>query len=238
MSAWTVARTTLLRASRRPSTYAIGALAFFPAVVGALSGYSGNGALAAGGPVAIGLVAPLLVAAMVAGPVGESYEQRTVVYWFTRPFRREMVLVGETLGFTVVAAIALALSGSLLAVANALTGTADLSSLARVPLGMALQAAALVGFSVACGTMVPKHPVLTALALLLISEGAFPRLWSKLAYLSFGFHTSVITGMPFTSDAGALPEAPSLMFSAIALIVFGSIPLLVAMATVRNRDLT
>ena len=238
MSALTVARTVLLRASRRPSTYVISALAFVPALFGAILGSQGHGALAGGGPLTLRLVAPLMVAAMVAGPVGESFENRTVVYWFTRPFPRWQVLAGEALGHFAVASLALVLAGALLAVANALTGTADLASLARIPVGLALEAAALVGFSVAIGALVPKHPVLAALVVLMLSEGALPMVWEKLSYLSLAYHTSVLTGLPFSFLGGASDvAAPPLAVSAAVLLVWAAAPLAVASAVVRDRDL-
>lgn len=241
MSALVVARTTLLRASRRPSTYAIAALAFLPAAVGALAGATGSSALSVGGPVALQLVAPLMVAAMVAGPVGESFENRTVVYWFTRPFPRSMVLLGDALGYAVVAALALVLSGALLAVANALTASADLASLARIPLGMALEGAALVGFAVAVGAMVPRHPVVTTFTALVLTEGVLPRVWDPLAYVSVAYHTGILTGLPFaesgTTGAAALTAPPALASLAV-VIAYAVAPLLVAMRVVEERDLT
>ncbi len=237
MSALTVARTTLLRASRRPSTYVISALAFAPAAFGALFGARGQGALDAGGPLALRLVAPIMVAALVASPVGESFENRTVVYWFTRPFRRPSVLVGELLGHSALAAAALFLSGALLAVANALTSTADLASLARIPFGLAFEAVTLVAFSVAAGALVPKHPVVTALSVFTLVEGALPSLWAKLSYLSISYHASVIARLPFaftSADAGV--DAPPMWLSVAALAAWAFIPMFAASLVVNDRD--
>jgi ABC-type transport system involved in multi-copper enzyme maturation permease subunit len=240
MSAFTVARTTLLRASRRPSTYAIAALSFLPPLVGALAGATGHSAIETGGPVAIGLVAPLMVPALVAGSVGEGFENRTVVYWFTRPFPRAQVLLGEALGYGALTMGAMMLSGMLLAAANALTGTADVASLARIPLGLALLAVALTGFSVAVGALVPKHPVLTALSVLLLTEGALPRVWAKFSYTSMGYHSGVLTGLP-SVEAGATGDAslraPSPFVSLAVLVAFGLLPIIVAALQVEDRDL-
>jgi ABC-type transport system involved in multi-copper enzyme maturation permease subunit len=237
VSALTVARTTLLRASRRPSTYVIAGLSFLPAAVGALLGARGHGALEAGAPLALRLVAPLMVAAMVAGPVGESFENRTVVYWFTRPFRRTSVLLGEILGHTVIAAAALVLSGALLAVANALTGTADLASLARIPLGLALEALVLVSFSVAAGSLAPKHPALVALAVLVCTELALPIVWAKASYASISYHASVVGALPyaFTGADGSV-EAPPVWVSFAVLAVWAIVPMIAASAVVEDRD--
>lgn len=237
MSALTVARTTVLRAARRPSTWVIAGLSFVPAAFGALFGARGQGALAAGGPLALRLVAPLMVAAMVAGPVGESFENRTVVYWFTRPFRRAYVLLGEALGHTLLAGLALVLSGALLAVANALTGVADLASLGRIPLGLALEAMTLVSFSVAVGALVPKHPVVTALSVLTLTEGALPSAWEKLSYASISYHASVVSGLPYALTGGdSNVEAPPAWASVAVLAAWAVLPMLAASVVVEERD--
>ncbi len=238
MSTLTVARTTLLRATRRPSTWALAALAFFPAAFGAAFGAQGYGALTTGGPLALRLVAPLMTAAMVAGPVGESFENRTVVYWFTRPFPRAQVLVGEALGHAVAAVSAMLLSGALLAVANALTGTADLASLARIPLGLFAETVALVSLAVALGALVPKHPVLVTLGVLLFTEGALPTAWEKFSYLSLAYHGSVLSGLPFGFMGGeTVMSAPPAAVSLAVLAVYTVAPLALASLVVNDRDL-
>lgn len=237
MSALTVARTTMLRAARRPSTWVIAGLSFAPALFGAVLGSRGHGALDAGGPLALRLVAPLMVSAMVAGPVGESFENRTVVYWFTRPFRRASVLFGEAIGHAVIASLALVLSGALLAVANALTGVADLASLARIPFGLAFEAVTLVCLAVAVGALVPKHPVVTALSILTLTEGALPSAWEKLSYLSLSYHASVLSGLPYALTGGDNNvEAPPLWVSLLVLSLWAALPMVAAALVVEERD--
>ncbi len=237
MSALVVARTTLLRATRRPSTWVICSLAFLPAMVGAASGLTGHGVLDAGGPVALGLVAPLLVPALVAAPTGEQFESRTVVYWFTRPFPRAMVLVGDALGYAALAAGALAMSGMLLASLDAILGTAELASLARIPLAMAAEALGLVSLSVAAGALVPRHPVVSVLALLVLTEAVLPRVWDAARWLSLGFHASVLAGMPFAeAGAVALAAPPSALASLVVMALWAAAPLAAAMVTVSQRD--
>ncbi len=234
MSVLTVARTTLLRASRRPSTYAIGALAFLPALVGALSGWAGHGVLASGGPIALRFVGPLMIPALVAAPVGEQFENRTVVYWFTRPFARPWVLVGDAIGYGVLAVVALGLAGMLLAGTNALMGQSDLAGLVRVPLAMALQGIALVSLSVAAGALVPKHPVVSVLSLLVFTEGA-AAVRPQLAYASLGFHAGALGGMPYAVGESAM-ATPSPVVSVVVLLAYAIVPLVIAAQTVNDRD--
>lgn len=234
MSALTVARTTLLRASRRPSTWAIGALAFLPALAGALSGWAGHGVLPTGGPLALRFVGPLMIPALVAAPVGEQFENRSVVYWFTRPFPRARVLVGDALGYGILAAVALGLAGMLLAGASALMGVGDLEGLVRPPLAMALQGVALVSLSVAAGALVPKHPVVAVLSALVFTEGAaFVK--PELAYASLGFHAGALGHMPYAIGEGGL-AAPSPLVSLAVLGAYAVLPLVVAAQTVTERD--
>lgn len=236
MSALTVARTTLLRASRRPSTWAIAALSFLPALVGALSAWAGHGVLTVGAPVALRLVGPLMVPALVAAPVGEQFDNRTVVYWFTRPFARAWVLVGDALGYAVVAALALGLCGMLLGGIHALHGVSDLASLVRVPVGLALFGASLVGFCIAAGALAPRHPVVAAIVALVMTEGVAPGVWSKLTYVSVGYHASVIAGMPFGDEGGATLATPPVWVSLAAMLAYAVLPLVLAVAVVDDRD--
>lgn len=235
MSLLTVARTTLLRASRRPSTWVIGAVAFLPALVGALSGWAGRGVLPSGGPLAL-LVGPLLIPALVAAPVGEQFEQRTVVYWFTRPFPRALVLAGDALGYGVLVAAALGLAGMLLAGTHALLGVSDLAGLLRPPLALVLQGLSLVSLSVAAGALVPRHPVVAAFAALLFTDGA-ALLKPALAYASPSFHASALAHMPYIFSEASATVTPAPLVSVAVLLGYAVLPLAVAAQTVDERDL-
>jgi hypothetical protein len=234
MSALTVARTTLLRASRRPSTWAIGALAFLPALAGALSGWAGHGVLTVGGPLALRFVGPLMIPALVAAPVGEQFENRTVVYWFVRPFPRARVLLGDALGYGLLAALALGLAGMLLAGTHALMRMSDLAGLLRPPLAMALQGIALVSLSVAAGALVPKHPVVAVLSLLVCTEGAAV-VKPEFAYASLGFHAGALGSMPYAFGDTTLAQ-PSVAVSLAVLAAYTVLPLVVAAQAVTERD--
>ncbi len=235
----TVARTSLLRATRRHSTYVVSALALAPALLGALLGAQGHGATATAGPIAIRLIAPLLVVSLVAGPVGEAFESRTMVYYFTRPVPRAAVLAGEWLAYAVLAAGVLAVGGGFLAIANALTGSADVGSLVRIPLGLAAEGVALVGFSLGIAALFPKHPLVAAIGLLTLTEGALAALPGAFQYASISYHAGQLTGMASdAADAGTGTASPvSLLVSAAVLLVYGLVPLVVSMVVVTDRDL-
>jgi ABC-type transport system involved in multi-copper enzyme maturation permease subunit len=161
-AALSIARVSILRATRRPSSWWLSALAFAPAVLGAALGAAGYGALAVPAPLLVSVAAPLLVIPWVAGVLGEAFERRTVIYWFVRPMARPTALLGEWIGAAVSVGAVLLLGAAMLAVANALTGNAAISSLVRLPLAVFAEAVSLAGFSVGVGALSPKHPVSVA----------------------------------------------------------------------------
>lgn len=241
MSALTVAHTVVLRAVRRPSTWGLAALTFVPTLLAAFAGASGGVASSAGGPLAIMVIAPLFIVALVSSTVGDGYSQRTVVYWFVRPMPRSMVVLGDFIGHAVFSAAVMALSGSLLAVATIVfSGGGELATLARVPLGLALEAMVLTALCEGVATLAPRHPVGTSLALLAVTEVALPGLWGPLAWMSLTRHIGSITGLPPTSLPGALTgNLPQLSLSVgvLVLAVYTAIPLVLAMRTATERDL-
>lgn len=238
MSAMTVvARTSLLRASRRPSTWGLGAMAFLPALLGASMGAAGEGALPVAGPVAIWVVSPLLAVALVAGTVGEGFERRTMVYWFTRPVSRAAVILGEFLANAALCAVILGLGGMALAVVHALTGDATVSGLLRLPAALALEGIALAGFSLGVGVLAPKHPVFVAIGVLVVLEGALPRLWAPLQYLSMTTHVAWLGGLGFEAAATGQATPPAALLSLLAVALFTTVPTLLAVRVAMDRDL-
>ncbi|MEZ4409475.1 MAG: hypothetical protein R3A52_23840 [Polyangiales bacterium] len=95
MSAAAVARTAALRAARRPSTWGLAALGLVPAAIAAIAGAAG-GVASSAEALAIMVIAPLFVVALVAATAGDGYAQRTVVYWFVRPMARTSPWCSET----------------------------------------------------------------------------------------------------------------------------------------------
>jgi ABC-type transport system involved in multi-copper enzyme maturation permease subunit len=239
MAVMTVARVVALRAVRRPSTWALGALTFLPALVGLVMGLQGLGVASTVGPLALTVLGPLLVIALVASPVGEGYEQRTVVYWFTRPMGRPAVVLGELVGYGAVSALALFLAGTLLAMVNATVGRGDLSTLVRVPLGMALEGVVLAAMVQGLATRFPRWPVAAAIGALLLTELALPRLWAPLMYTSLTWHVGTLSGLITEVPASLIGrvDPPAALASALCLAVYAGAPLLAAVQHVSDRDL-
>jgi hypothetical protein len=239
-AALAIARVSVLRAVRRPSSWWLSALAFLPAALGAWLGASGYDALSVPAPLLVYVVAPLLVVPWVAGVLGEAFERRTVIYWFVRPIARPSALLGEWLGATVAVGAVLMLGGAMLAVANALTGNATIASLGRLPLAMLAEAVALAGFSVGVGALAPKHPVSVAVGALAVTEVALPTVWAPLQTLSLSRQVLVLAGLDAStalpSLVGTAPAA-SLPVAALVLAVFVAIPMGLAVRTVLDRDL-
>lgn len=233
-----VSRTTLVRASRRASTYVIAGLGLLPPALAALMGALGEDATRVAAPLAIRLIAPLVVVALVASAVGESYENRTAVYWFVRPVSRASVVAGEWLGWAMLVAGVMGLSGAFLAIANAITGNPDALSLARIPLAFALEAVVLVGLATGIAALVPKHPLVTAIGFLTLTEGALALLPGAFQYASLSYHIGQLAGVvSATEDAPAAPAAVGAVVSAVVLALYGLLPLAIAMKTAEDRDL-
>jgi len=239
-AALSIARASVLRAVRRPSSWWLSALAFLPALLGGWLGATGHDALSLGGPLLIGVAAPLLVVPWVAGVLGEAFERRTVVYWFVRPMARPVALLGEWLGSFVVVGGVLALGGAMLAVANAVTGNAAASSLVRLPAAMLAEAAALAGFSVGVGTLAPKQPVTVAVGLLAVTEVALPALYGPLQSVSLTRQVSTLAGIDAGASLGSLAgtaPSPSISIALLVVALFALVPLGLGMRTVVDRDL-
>ncbi len=239
-AALSIARVSILRAVRRPSSWWLSALAFLPALLGAWLGYKGYGALAVPAPLLAYVAAPLLVVPWVAGVLGEAFERRTVVYWFVRPMARPTALLGEWLGAAASVGVVLLLGSAMLAVANALTGNASIGSLARLPLAMLAHAVALAGFSVGVATLSPKHPVSLAVGVLAVTEVALPSLWAPLQAVSLSHQALVLAGLdaaPLLPSLVGDAPTPSVGVALAVLAIFAAVPLGLAVRTVIDRDL-
>lgn len=236
----TVAKMTLARAARRPSTYALAGLAMVPVLLAGVMAKAGYNAMGTAGPLTIRVIAPLLVVSLVASPVGESIEARTWVYYFIRPVSRALVVVGEALGFAILAAALMAACGGFLAVINAFSGNVDMMSLVRIPGAMALEAVGLVGFSMGLAVMFPKHPLFVPIGILTLTEGALASLGGRAQYVTLSWHVGQLAGIASDASdgAGGGVAAVSLVASLVALAVVALAPLGLSMRTVYDRDLT
>lgn len=234
-----VARTSLLRASRRPSTWGLAGAAFLPALLGGALGAAGYGALGVAAPLAAWVFAPLLAVSLVAGVVGESFERRTVVYWFTRPVSRSAVVLGEFVANAALCAVILGLAGMLLAVAYALTGDATVAGLLRIPLAFSLEGVGLAGLALGVGVAAPKHPVVVAAAILLVVEGALPNLVAGFKYASLFAHVGWLAGVEgmVTDAATGTATAPPWPVSLGVVALYAAAPTLLAARVAETRDL-
>lgn len=236
-----IARASVLRAVRRPSTWWLSALAFLPAALGGWLGATGHDALNPAAPLLVGVIAPLLVVPWVAGVLGEAFERRTVVYWFVRPIPRPVALLGEWLGAFLVVGVVLALGAAMLAVAHALTGNASMGSLLRLPLALAAEALALAGFSVGVGAIAPKQPVTVAVGVLAVTEVALPALWGPLQWVSLSRQVSTLAGVEASSSIGSLAgtaPTPSVAAALVVVSLFALLPLGLGVRSAMERDLT
>ena len=235
-----IARVSLLRAVRRPSTWWLSAIAFVPALLAGWVGALGHDAMSVGAPLLVDVAAPLLTVPWVAGSLGDLFERRVVVYWFTRPIERWSALVGEWLAATLAVGWVLILGGAMLAVAQALTGNASISSLFRLPAAMLVEAAALSGLSVGVAALAPRHPVSATIAVLAVTEAALPGLWAPMQSLSLSHHVATLAGIDANASMGSLAgtaPTPSMLAAAVVLTLYSVLPLAIGARAIADRDL-
>ncbi len=235
-----VAKVSLLRAVRRPSTWWLSALAFVPALLGGWMGALGHGAMSVGAPLLIDVAAPLLAVPWVAGALGEVFERRVAVYWFTRPVPRWAPLLGEWLGATAALSLVLVLGGAMLAVADALTGSATIGSLFRLPAAMITEAAALAGLCIGVAALAPKHPVSVSIAVLAVTEAALPGLWAPMQSISLSRQVGTLAGVDPGASIGSLAgtaPSPSTLTAALVIALFCAVPMGLGARAVIDRDL-
>ena len=146
---------------------------------------------------------PLLVSSVVA----EELENETITYLWSRPIPRSTVLFGKLLGLIplLIALFAAATAGAWAAVVS--SGLADTQDLVRGIAAASAGAAAFALVSAAIGTLVPKHPVATSVAYVLVLDLPMGSLPFSLGKLAVSHHISIIAGVSENSEAGSVASA-------------------------------
>lgn len=134
------------------------------------------------------LLAPVI---HLAGALGEELDGQTYTYFWSRPIAREAVVLGKLLA---IAPFLVVLSVAAVGLAFAIAGaTAD--ELARTLPAVALGTVAACAFAVGIGALVPRHPLVAALAWVLIAEQILPAV-PAIQNLSVVHHVQVIAALP------------------------------------------
>ncbi|MBL8602151.1 MAG: ABC transporter permease [Myxococcales bacterium] len=239
MSAMTVARVEVTRALRRSSSAGVWAVGLIPSAVGLVTALRGGSMLGTAAVLLVKLIAPLSAVALVASPVGEGYESRTVLYWFLRPVPRSRVVLGAFMGYASLVAVGLFLSGAVFALIHATAGHGAVSTLATIPLALAFEGAALTAMVLGLATLFPKWPVAASAGLLTLTEAVLPVMLGQAHLLSVSWHISHLMGLDLgTEDAllGTVPQV-SAPVSVIAVLLFAALPVAAAVLNVEDREL-
>lgn len=207
---WLLARLYLRQVLRSKAVWFAGLIIALPALVGfAVAQEEPEGAWNA----IMGMVFTLLAfvpAALSARVIAEELDRQTFTYLWSRPIRRWTVLVGKGLGATGATGALLLASAGIGYLAAESRGLVGHSELIGALGATAVGCLSLCAISASIGTMLPRHPVASAIVYMLVLDlpvGAIP---FGLRYLSVTFHLGELAGV---GDAGVNP-AVSLMWIA------------------------
>lgn len=168
------------------------------------------------------LLAPVV---HLAGALGEETDGKTYTYLWSRPIPRRAVLLGKMLAMTpllCVLAPAALVGGYLIVAAGA--GSVEPAWLARALPAAALGVVTASTFALGLGALVPRHPLVAALAWVFIGEQILPAV-PAVQNLSALHHVEVLAALPHPPSSITGQPAGS----AIALLVLAGVWLTVAL---------
>jgi hypothetical protein len=137
------------------------------------------------------LAAVVIVALVVAGPIGEEFEERTMTYLWSRPIPRGSVIVGKVLAL---APIAILLMGASVGVSFAtMTGDAAHSSVGDGVAAAAGGMLAMSALAAAVATLVPRQALALTIAYLFFIDLPMGVIPAKLQLASITYHQSELS---------------------------------------------
>jgi ABC-type transport system involved in multi-copper enzyme maturation permease subunit len=176
------------------------------------------------------LLAPVL---HLAPAIGEEQDGKTYTYLWSRPIRREAILLGKLLAIAPAAALAavvvLLAEFGIVALGPA---TPDVGSLPRVLLAAVAGVAAASAYALGVGSLFPRHPLVAAMAYVFFAEQILPQV-KAIQNLSTLYHVKRIAAVAdpsFVGEAG-VPEGLA------GLAILSAIWLAIAIWRVRRVEL-
>ncbi|HTJ43000.1 MAG TPA: ABC transporter permease subunit [Kofleriaceae bacterium] len=133
----------------------------------------------------------VLSALLVAGLIGEEFEDKTMTYLWSRPLPRWSVITGKLLALVPMAA-AIAAAGVAIALNVALGD--DKAPLGRVAIAIAAGTTARAAIAAAWATLVPKQSVALTIAYLFFFDFPLAVIPARLQAVSLAFHEAQIAG--------------------------------------------
>jgi ABC-type transport system involved in multi-copper enzyme maturation permease subunit len=170
------------------------------------------------------LAAIVIASLVVAGPIGEEFEERTMTYLWSRPLPRWSVVTGKLVALVPLAALLFA--GGMATAFALLPGDAR-SSVGDAFAAGALGALAMSMVAAAFATLVPRHALALTIAYLFFVDlplGAIP---AKLQVVSIAYHQSELSRLDTEQGVAA---------SVIGLVAIAAVFLGVALWRVRRIE--
>lgn len=166
----------------------------------------------------------VLAALLVAGLIGEEFEEKTMTYLWSRPLPRWSVITGKLLALVPIAA---AISAIGVAVALNVALGDDKVPLGRVAAAMAAGAAARAAIAAAWATLVPRQAVALTIAYLFFFDFPLAVIPARLQAVSLAYHEAQIAG---------LAHDESVTSAIIGLVAISAVWLGVALWRVRRLE--
>jgi ABC-type transport system involved in multi-copper enzyme maturation permease subunit len=186
-----IARVTWIRAVRSRAIYGAILLALMPLAMAVI--FRGLGERHWRGVVEIGHAsAAVLAALVVAGPIGEEFEDRTMTYLWSRPLPRWSVIVGKLVALAPLAALLVA--GGM-AIALRESGGEPMGAIERVALAMGLGMLARAAVAAAIATLVPRQALALTIAYLFFFDLPLAAIPARLQVATIWFHEDAIAGL-------------------------------------------
>jgi hypothetical protein len=147
------------------------------------------------------MLAPVL---HLAPAVNEESDGKTYTYLWSRPVRREALLFGKLLAVAPAAIVAATLA---LLVAYGIVslgpGTIPISSVLRAIVAAAAGVGAACCYALGIATLVPRHPLIAAIAYVFFAEQILPQV-KAIQNLSTLYHVKVVAALPHSGVEGNL----------------------------------
>ncbi len=218
-----IARVTVTRALRTRSLIGAALVAALPVGLAAILHQTKHDSGIAVYQVATA-VAIVIAGLIVAGPIGEEFEDRTMTYLWSRPLPRWSVITGKLAALVPLAALLYA--GSL--VASFAIMTDDTSRGIGLVVGAAaLAMVAMAGLAAAIATLVPRQALALTIAYLFFVDLPIGVIPARIQVLSISFHEAALAGVSHDESAA---------WAAIGLAAIAALWMMVALWRVRRIE--
>jgi hypothetical protein len=208
-----IARVTLVRALRTRAIIGAAIVAALPIVMAQV--FHSMNQRHWRGIVELGhATAAVLAGLVIAGPIGEEFEDRTMTYLWSRPLPRWSVITGKLAALAPLAAL---LGAGLLAAALVESGGEPASATEQVAAAVALGMLARAALAAAIATLVPRQALALTIAYLFFFDAPLAAIPARLQVITIWFHEAAASG----TESGESATAGVIGLCAIAAVWLG-----------------